>query len=128
MTLTQSLCDLRVLAAALLLSFSLAGSALAHAHLVSATPAANGMAMPPPTELRLKFSEGIELKFAKVKVTGPDKKAIETGPAKLDPSDNTVLIVPFTAPLPDGNYIVDWQVVSTDGHKTKGKYGFESMQ
>jgi hypothetical protein len=33
------------------------------------------------------------------------------GPAKLDPSDNTLLIVPFTAPLPDGKYTVDWQAV-----------------
>jgi methionine-rich copper-binding protein CopC len=44
------------------------------------------MAMPPPTELRLKFSEGIEIKFTKVKVTGASKKAIETGPPKLDPA------------------------------------------
>jgi methionine-rich copper-binding protein CopC len=86
------------------------------------------MAMPAPTELRLKFSEGLEIKFTTVKVTGPGKKAIETGPAKLDPSDNTVLIVPLKAALPDGKYTVDWQAVSIDGHKTKGSYGFDSMQ
>jgi methionine-rich copper-binding protein CopC len=110
----------------LLLSLALPATALAHAKLVSATP--NGMAMPPPTELRLKFSEGIEIKFTKVKVTGPDKKAVETGPAKLDPSDNTVVIVPLAAALPDGKYTVDWQALSADGHKTKGSYGFESMK
>ena len=81
---------LHIPAAALLLSLGLPATALAHANLVSATPAANGMAMPPPTELRLKFPEGIEIKFTKAKVTGPDKKAVEPGPAKLDPSDNTV--------------------------------------
>jgi methionine-rich copper-binding protein CopC len=115
-------------AAALLFSLGLATPAFAHANLISAAPAANSMAMPPPTELRLKFSEGIEIKFTKVKVTGPNKKAIEAGPAKLDPADNTVLIVPLTAPLPDGKYAVDWQAVSVDGHKTKGSYGFESMR
>jgi copper resistance protein C len=40
----------------LLLSLGLASPAFAHAHLVSATPAANGMAMPPPTEFRLKWA------------------------------------------------------------------------
>ena len=117
---------LHIPAAALLLSLALPATVLAHAKLVSATP--TGMAMPPPTELRLKFSEGIEIKFTKVKVTGPDKKAVEPGPAKLDPSDNTVLIVPLSGPLPDGKYTVDWQAVSVDGHKTKGSYGFESMK
>ncbi|SDR29616.1 hypothetical protein SAMN05519103_01806 [Rhizobiales bacterium GAS113] len=128
MSLINSPFDLRIPAAALLLSLGLVSPAFAQANLVSATPAVNGMAMPAPTELRLKFSEGIELKFTKVKVTGPGKKAIETGPAKLDPSDNTLLIVPLTAPLPDGIYTVDWQAVSIDGHKTKGSYGFDSMQ
>lgn len=48
--------NLRIPAVALLLSLGLASPAFAHAHLVSATPAANGMAMPPPTELRLKWA------------------------------------------------------------------------
>jgi hypothetical protein len=52
-------------------------------------------------ELRLKFSKPIEIKFAKVKVTRPGKKVIKTGAAKLDPADNTVLIVPRASPLPD---------------------------
>ncbi len=56
------------------------------------------------------------------------KKAIETGPIELDPNNNALLIVPLTAPLPDGKYTVDWQVVATDGHKTKGSYSFESMK
>jgi copper resistance protein C len=120
--------DIRTSAAVLLLSLGLTGPVLAHAHLISATPADNAMAMPAPTELRLKFSERLELKFTKVKVTGPAKEAVETGPEKLDPNDNTVLIVPLTATLPDGKYTVNWQAVSVDGHKTEGSYGFESMK
>ena len=116
------------LTAAMLLSCGLAAPAFAHARLVSANPAANGMAMPPPTELRLKFSEAVEPRFTKVSVTGPGKKAIETGQVSVDPNDSTQLIVPLKAPLPDGNYIVNWQAVSSDGHKVKGSYRFESMQ
>jgi methionine-rich copper-binding protein CopC len=113
---------------AVLLSLGLAGPALAHAQLISATPAPKAMAMPPPTELRLKFSEGIELRVTKVRLSGPGKKVIKTGPAKLDPGDSTVLIVPIAAPLPDGKYTVDWQAVSIDGDKTRGSYSFESMK
>ncbi len=86
------------------------------------------MTIPSPIELRLKFSEGIEIKFTKVKVIGPGKGTIEIGALKLDPKDNTVVIVPLMSPLPDGKYTVDWQALSLDGHKTKGSYNFESMR
>ena len=101
----------------------LSTAALAHASLVSEAPAANSIAKPPPTELRLKFSEAIEVKFANVKVIGPDRKEIETRSPKLDPGDKTVLIVPLMTPLADGKYTVEWQAASVDGRKTKGGYG-----
>lgn len=105
-----------------------AGAASAHATLVSETPAADSLAMPAPTELKLKFSEGLELKFTGVKVVGPKKDAVATGPATLDPKDNKVLIVPFKSALPNGKYTVDWHALSIDGHKSKGTYSFESTQ
>ncbi len=128
MPLIKPFIHFRILAAVLFLPLGFSVPAFAHAHLLSATPKANEMAMPAPSELRLKFSEGLVITFTNVKVTGPDKKTVETGPAKLDPSDNTLLIVPLKAPLQDGKYSVDWQAVSVDGHKTTGSYGFESMQ
>ncbi|MEP9398984.1 copper homeostasis periplasmic binding protein CopC [Mesorhizobium sp. KR2-14] len=100
--------------------------AFAHAKLASETPAAHSTAKPAPAELRLKFSEALELKFTGVKVMGPRQDVIETGPAVLDPNDDTTLIVPFKSPLPDGRYTVDWHVLSKDGHKTKGTYWFEA--
>lgn len=106
----------------------LASEASAHAKLVSETPAADFMAVPAPTELKLKFSEGLELKFTGVKVVGPTKDAVETGPATLDPNDNTVLVVPLKSVLSGGKYTVDWHALSTDGHKTKGTYWFELMK
>jgi methionine-rich copper-binding protein CopC len=74
-----------------------ASDANAHAELVSETPAAKSMAKPAPTELKLKFSEGLELKFTGVKLVGPKQAVIETGAAALDPNDNTMLIVPSGA-------------------------------
>lgn len=102
--------------------------AFAHAHLLSSIPASHAKAPQPLTELRLKFSEAIELTFTKVKLTSATKAVIETGAATLAPQDDTVLIVPLASPLPAGTYTVDWQALSTDGHKTKGSYGFESMK
>ena len=111
-----------------LLCLGAGGEALAHARLVAARPAENRTATPPPTELQLKFSEAIELKFAQVTVSGTDSKPVKTGAVALDPNDKTTLIVPIAAPLADGSYLVTWQVVAADGHKTKGSYRFEAKK
>ena len=95
--------------------------ALAHAHLKSETPAADA-AVASPSELKLKFSEALELKFTTVKVTGPAKVA--TGSATLDPADATLLIVPLSGSLPPGRYKVEWHATATDTHKTDGSYSF----
>ena len=117
-----------VLCALILFCLGPSGPAFAHAKLVSSTPAANATAMPPPTELRLKFSEAVEVKLTKVNVTGPSKAVVKTGPLKLDEKDKMVLIVPLASPLPDGEYAVEWQTVGKDTHKTRGKFSFTSMQ
>lgn len=101
-----------------------AGSALAHAHLKSATPAVNSTVSVSPTELELAFSEGVNLKFSGVKLTGPDKKAFGTGEPKLGAGGDTVLVVPITAPLAAGSYRVEWRALANDGHKTTGSYSF----
>lgn len=116
---------LRVALASLATAF-FADYAFAHAKLVSETPAAHSTAEPAPAELKLKFSEALELKFSGVKIVGPGHDVIETGPAMLDPNDNATLIVPLKSPLPDGRYTVDWHVLSKDGHKTTGSYWFEA--
>jgi methionine-rich copper-binding protein CopC len=63
-----------------------------------------------------------------VKVIGPDRKEIETSSPKLDPSDETVLIVPLMTSLADRKYTIEWQAVSVDGYKTNGSYGFDAMR
>ncbi len=101
----------------------LAGPALAHAHLVSEIPGQNTSG-PAPQELRLKFSEALELKFTTVKLTGPDKAVVKTGALALDPADATLLIVPLSGALPPGRYGVAWRATAADTHKTQGTYSF----
>ncbi len=97
--------------------------ALAHAGLVSSTPAANAVLEQPPTQLVLHFSEPPELKLSEVKVldrTG--KRSDAAGAPTVDPSDASSLIVPMQ-PLDKGIYTVAYRVTSTiDGHVTGGSF------
>ena len=53
------------------LAFALAAApAFAHAQLEKATPPVGGT-VSPPSEIRLEFSEGVELRFTKVTLSGP---------------------------------------------------------
>lgn len=115
----------RALSAAFFLTCILTTStALAHAHLKHQYPAADAQVTAAPQALTLNFSEGVEVKFSGVTLTGPQQALIPVGTAKLNEKDNTQLIVPVEQALKPGDYTVDWHVVSVDGHKTKGQYHF----
>ena len=113
---------INTLAFALTLGF--VGEASAHAHLKTATPAADSAVAAAPSELRLGFTEGVNLKFTGVSVTGPAGAPVSTGAAALAPGDDKVLVVPVSGPLVPGAYKVNWHALATDGHKTDGSYGF----
>jgi copper resistance protein C len=108
----------------LAVALGLAGQAFAHAELESATPPVNGTVMASPSELDLKFSEGVNLAFTGVEVNSPGKETVPTGKAALRAGDDTTLIVPLAGTLAPGTYTVAWHALSTDGHKTDGIYRF----
>lgn len=109
---------------ALALGLGATGAALAHAHLKSSAPAGDS-AVAAPATLELHFSEGVDLKFSGVSLTGPDQKAIATGDTAHAGNDEASLSVPVTAKLAPGKYTVQWHVLSKDGHKVKGSYSFD---
>lgn len=114
--------------AALAATLLLLGSSLpvqAHAELVNALPAQEDVITAPPEELRLSFTEGVELAFSDVSVIGANGAEIEIGDLSLDPEDNKTLIVPIEAGLVSGTYRVEWTVVSADGHKVEGSYDLD---
>ncbi|MGY2287307.1 copper homeostasis periplasmic binding protein CopC [Pseudomonas gingeri] len=100
-----------------------AGSAFAHAHLKSQTPAADST-VSAPSELRLVFSEGVEAEFSKVGLSS-DGVPVAVKSIVTDPADKKTLIVTPTAPLKAGDYKVEWHAVSVDTHKSEGNYGFK---
>lgn len=99
-------------------------AAFAHAHLKQVSPGADTQVTPEVKALTLQFSEGIELNFSGVTLTGPQNAVIKTAPVKQDAKGSQQMVVPLLQPLPAGDYTVDWHVVSVDGHKTKGQYRF----
>lgn len=109
----------------LLLCLSTATGALAHAHLQSATPA-SGSQVGPTQDLRLVFSEGVEEKFTKVELRR-DNALLPLKNIATVPGDKKTLVVTPEQPLTAGDYVVDWQAVSVDTHKSSGNYSFKVM-
>ncbi|WP_338319465.1 CopC domain-containing protein YobA [Klebsiella aerogenes] len=118
----------RALSAAVFLSAMLTtASVFAHAHLQQQIPAADSTVSVSPQALTLTFSEGVELSFSGVTLSGPQNKPVATGKlARSDGNDGNKaqLTLPLNEPLAAGEYTVEWHVVSVDGHKTKGQYHF----
>lgn len=113
-----------LLSAALVLPLVVAPTAaLAHAGLVASVPTADAGGEAAPSELRLSFSEAVELAFSDVVVRGAGGEEVATGELATDPEDGATLVVPLEAPLEPGGYLVEWTVVSGDGHKVSGSYG-----
>jgi hypothetical protein len=105
-------------------AFALAAtSAFAHAQLEQAVPAVGGT-VAPPSEIRLKFSEGVEPHFCTVALSAEGGGAVSLGAPSLDPADPSVLIAKIGKTLAPGLYTVTWHAVSVDTHKTQGSFSF----
>ena len=100
-----------------------ATAAFAHAQLESAVPPVGG-SVASPSEIRLKFGEGVEPRFSGVTVVGANGAPATVGAPSVDPVDKSVLIVKVTKPLAPGVYTVRWHAVSVDTHKTQGSFNF----
>jgi methionine-rich copper-binding protein CopC len=103
-----------------------AASAWAHAHLARAQPSAELTLREAPKEVRLWFSEALEVRLSEIHVWDARRQRVDENDLRLDPSDGTLLIVSLRA-LPVGTYRVAWKAVSRDGHTTHGEYGFTVM-
>jgi len=113
-----------IAATAVLVTLLVSQQALAHAHLASAMPADKAVIGTSPTALTLTFTEGVEPNFSSATLMGADGTMVSTGKLSVDKADNKVVTVLLNTPLKAGNYVVDWHVLSVDGHKTKGSYNF----
>jgi methionine-rich copper-binding protein CopC len=95
--------------------------AWAHAYPALSIPNNGATVKEPPREVRIQFTEGIELVFSQIIVKGPNGEVVSQG--KLRKLTNDIIAVDLK-PLRPGNYTVEWQVLSLDTHVTEGVLRF----
>ena len=102
--------------------------ALAHARMIRSSPTAGGVTQP-PAQVELWFNELLDGGFNSIIVYPATEASAKThtsltqGEAKVDPKDKTHLTV-TVKPLPPGQYMVEWRVLSLDGHSAPGRFKF----
>ncbi|WP_329160541.1 copper resistance protein CopC [Streptomyces anulatus] len=113
----------RALVAPAALGILVAGAPLAAAHtdLDSSAPVAEASLAEVPESVTLTFSDPMDQKYAKVAVTGPDKKPAGQGTPRVDGKRVTIALDPQASA---GEYSVGYRVVSADGHPVSGSYTF----
>lgn len=96
--------------------------ALAHARLLSTSPAGGATLEQPPPAVTLEFSERIEAAFGGVQVFDPTGARVDAGEARITDSQVQVPL----APLPQtGTYTVVFRIISTDGHPVESRFTFD---
>ena len=106
------------------LAVALGGSAAAHAFLDHADPKVGSTVSEAPSEVRLWFTQGLELRFCTVTVVGPAGFG-GGGPVEEMAGASGAIAVPLRRPLPPGVYNVRWRVLSVDSHVTQGDFTFK---
>jgi len=112
----------RVLSLALLVA-GLPAAAFAHAFLDHAVPAV-GATVSAPREVRMFFTEPLELAFSGATIADTGGKAIATSAATVDPQNPMAMVLSLPSLAP-GRYTVRWHVVSVDTHRTEGTFTFD---
>ena len=95
--------------------------AFAHASLVRANPVRDAT-VAPLQRVQLTFSAPIETRFSTVQVVSASGQEV-VGESAVG-SDNRTLTATLARPLAAGAYRVEWRIVSADGHRMQGDYGF----
>ena len=120
---------IRAFLALLVLSGILSPSAWAHARLLRSEPVKDAEVSTSPEHVNLWFSELLEDGFNVVTVF-PSKELTEKKRSDLvaekprvNPKDRTQLTVKL-ARLDPGEYIIEWRVLSRDGHSAPGRITF----
>ena len=98
--------------------------ALAHAFPDHSEPRVGHTVEASPPSVRIWFDGQIEPVFSKVRVEDSDKRQVDKGDSRVDPTDSTMLEVGLPA-LPPGRYRVFWSVIARDGHRTEGDFSFK---
>jgi copper transport protein len=112
---------LLALALAAVWAVLVAGPASAHAELVSSTPADGERLDSAPAEVQMTFTESVNLLDGGIRLVDSSG---DTVPTEEPTADGVTVTVPMPSDLPDGAYVLDWRLVSSDGHPVQGAFAF----
>jgi len=98
--------------------------AQAHAFLDHAEPKVGSTVAASPKVVKIWFTQKLEIAFSNVQVFDEAGNQVDKRDKKLDPSDQSLLLVSVPQ-LKPGKYKVSWRVVSVDTHVTSGTFTFE---
>ena len=114
---------IRALVVSLGVALALApGVGAAHSLLLEASPAADALLPAPPAEIALRFNNRIEKRLSRVHlVDGRGDRRVLVVMTEDQPVDELHASMPALGP---GDYRVEWQVLSTDGHVVNGVFSF----
>lgn len=94
--------------------------ALAHAHLLSSTPAANATVSGPAVTVELRFNSRVDDQHSVLTLVASDGHA----EVLLRDDQSRENNLNGHATLKPGSYTLKWQALSTDGHITRGEIPF----
>ncbi|MGH3673313.1 MAG: copper resistance protein CopC, partial [Pseudonocardiaceae bacterium] len=103
-----------------------AGSASAHAALISTQPGQGALVATLPSMVSLTFSEPVVVATSGVRVFGPDGSELDNGHTVHagQPSSVGVGLSRSTPTVAQGTYTVSWRVISADSHPVAGAFTF----
>ncbi len=97
------------------------GSVSAHAYPDVVSPADGATIAQTPGEVRIKFTEGVELEFSRIDVKNATGQKVSRGSIRRAASDTLMIDL---LPLEPGSYTIEWQILSVDTHITQGLLRF----
>lgn len=100
-------------------------TAQAHAHLLGSEPPANAVIAQAPQQLRLKFSEPVEIHFSRVQVLADKERLVLPANHLQWDAAGKSLRIQLPVHLPAMNYQVEWSILAKDGHPGKGRLNFK---
>jgi len=113
-----------VMAGLALATFVGAGTAFAHAELLTSDPQPGEVLDTPPTNVTLTFNEPVEISLGAIRVFDGTGNSIDVSAAS-HPNGNQSAVQIDLPKLDNGSYVVDWRVVSTDSHPIHAAYTFQ---
>jgi hypothetical protein len=102
------------------LVFTLPRYALAHAMLIGSSPQAHAVVQGPETSIELKYNSRVDAARSTLVLVAPDGKTTPLPASQSGPGTLTAKAQQLTK----GSYVLRWQVLSSDGHISRGEIPF----